>query len=317
MDKKCKNCIKDDIGCNVIKQLRKEVLKIKVNRSYLHIIALFICALGLFVAGLFAFRTFCPAPSAKNVVYNIKISGEKNISGDVKAEIKKELAEALIEVENRAVAAYNEKFTILLTVLTIFGIAWPLVVAILQLRFNEGELTKIKEAEEKATTANELANDMKKSMEEFEGRMNTSFTAQLDIQNAIQESSQEIEQLKIGLCREISIIYSELGTVCVLNLKQISNLNEAFVRLIIDMGFSSLKYVCQLGDTPDAALELINCVYTLKTPLFSKKENQDYLNKKWEKLNKEQLKNICTDEQYQALEKMCSVENKKAPGDSK
>lgn len=317
MKGKCKNCSMDDVGCNVIKQLRKDVLKIKVNRSYLHIIALFICALGLFVAGLFAFRTFCPAPSAKNVVYNIKISGEKNISGDVKAEIKKELAEALIEVENRAVAAYNEKFTILLTVLTIFGIAWPLVVAILQLRFNEGELKKIKEAEEKATTANELANDMKKSMEEFEGRMNTSFTAQLDIQNAIQESSQEIEQLKIGLCREISIIYSELGTVCVLNLKQMSNLNEAFVHLIIDMGFSSLKYACQLGDTPDAALELINCVYTLKTPLFSKMENQDFLNKKWEKLNKEQLKNICTDEQYQALEKMCSVENKKAPGDSK
>ena len=54
MEEKCKSCSIDDVGCSVIKQLRKEVLKIKVHRSYLHIIALFICVLGLFIAGLFA-----------------------------------------------------------------------------------------------------------------------------------------------------------------------------------------------------------------------------------------------------------------------
>ena len=84
MDKKCNNCIEDNIGCNVIKQLRKDVLKIKVNRSYLHIIALLICSLGFIVVGLFAFRTFLPTSTIDNMVYNIKISydgkSEKNSS---------------------------------------------------------------------------------------------------------------------------------------------------------------------------------------------------------------------------------------------
>ena len=108
MDEKCNNCMDNNIDCDVIKQLRKDVLKIKVNRSCLHIIALLICSLGFMVAGLFAFRTFFPISTAKNMVYNIQISG--NVSGEISAEIKKELAEALIEVENRAAAAYNEKF---------------------------------------------------------------------------------------------------------------------------------------------------------------------------------------------------------------
>ena len=74
MDEKCNNCMDDNIGCDVIKQLRKNVLKIKVNRSCLHIIALLICSLGFIVVGLFAFRTFLPTSTIDNMVYNIKIS---------------------------------------------------------------------------------------------------------------------------------------------------------------------------------------------------------------------------------------------------
>ena len=207
MDEKCNNCMDNDINCDVIKQLRKDVLKIKVNRSCLHIIALLICSLGFIVAGLFAFRTFFPSTTTENMVYDIQISGEKNVSGEICADIKKELAEALVEVENRAVAAYNEKFTILLTVLTIFGIAWPLVVAILQLRFNEGELKKIKEAEEKANAANELAKNMKDQMKDVTQKTNDLQANYIAGQLVINE----VNKVKHDLYSELPSIYFSLS----------------------------------------------------------------------------------------------------------
>ena len=308
MDKKCKNCIKDDIGCNVIKQLRKDVLKIKVNRSYLHIIALFICALGLFIAGLFAFRTFFPVPPAKNMVFDIKISGEKNISGDAKAEIKKELAEALIEVENRAVAAYNEKFTILLTVLTIFGIAWPLVVAILQLRFNEGELKKIKEAEEKATTANELANDMKKSMDDFEGRLNVVFTGQLNAQN----SSREMEQMKKDLYDDLQLIYAGLGAGYIALSKQ-SDQNHKFIPAAMRMYLEQARYFCKFGENIDETINSVFKIYeTHKSYIIQhKNEARDFLsNVEWEIL-KENCSQECSKKLDDIQRAICVNEKEK------
>lgn len=280
MEEKCKSCSIDDVGCGVIKQLRKDVLKIKVNRSCLHVIALLICSLGFIIAGLFAFRTFFPVPPAKNMVFDIKISGEKNISGDAKAEIKKELAEALIEVENRAVAAYNEKFTILLTVLTIFGIAWPLVVAILQLRFNEGELKKIREAEEKATTANELANDMKKSMDDFEGRLNVVFTGQLNAQN----SSSEMEQMKKDLYDDLQLIYAGLGAGYIALSKQ-SDQNHKFIPAAMRMYLEQARYFCKFGENIDETINSVFKIYeTHKSYIIQHKNKaRDFLtNVEWE-----------------------------------
>lgn len=291
MEEKCKSCSIDDVGCGVIKQLRKEVLKIKVHRSYLHIIALFICVLGLFVAGLFAFRTFCPAPSAKNVVYNIKISGEKNISGDVKAEIKKELAEALIEVENRAVSSYNEKFTILLTVLTIFGIAWPLVVAMLQLRFNEGELKKIKEAEEKANAANTSVGQFDEKISSFENRMNNLFEAQLNMQN----TTQKLEALKHNFYEELQTISGGLGVAYVLIDETKTNGNDALIKIAFKMLFLQIKYACKSGTGIDSAIDLI---VSLCENLKIKKQVQ--------------LKDFILDEDWASLEVECITEEQKA-----
>lgn len=308
MDKKCKNCIKDDIGCNVIKQLRKDVLKIKVNRSYLHIIALFICALGLFIAGLFAFRTFFPVPPAKNMVFDIKISGEKNISGDAKAEIKKELAEALIEVENRAVAAYNEKFTILLTVLTIFGIAWPLVVAILQLRFNEGELKKIKEAEEKANAANTSVGQFDKKIGSFENRMNNLFEAQINMQN----TTQELEALKHNLYDDLQLIYVGLGAVYIALSKQ-SDQNHKFIPAAMRMYLEQARYFCKFGENIDETINSVFKIYeTHKSYIIQhKNEARDFLsNVEWEIL-KENCSQECSKKLDDIQRAICVNEKEK------
>lgn len=45
---------------------------------------------------------------------------------------------------------YKENFSILLTILTVFGIAWPVIIQMLQFKFNEKELEKIEIAKKQA-----------------------------------------------------------------------------------------------------------------------------------------------------------------------
>ena len=54
---------------------------------------------------------------------------------------------------------YDKNFTTLLTILTIFGIAWPIMIALLQFKFNESELNKIRQAEENAQKSIQKANE--------------------------------------------------------------------------------------------------------------------------------------------------------------
>ena len=61
---------------------------------------------------------------------------------------------ARLEAQNE----YDKNFTTLLTILTIFGIAWPVIIALLQFKFNENELNKIKQAQNDAQQAIENAN---------------------------------------------------------------------------------------------------------------------------------------------------------------
>ena len=54
---------------------------------------------------------------------------------------------------------YDKSFSTLLTILTIFGIAWPVIIAMLQFKFNESELNKIKQAQDDAQTAIKKADE--------------------------------------------------------------------------------------------------------------------------------------------------------------
>ena len=140
------------VGCSVIRGMRKEIADMKRSRLPISPIAWAFCILGFIVALGFLGRTFWSPRLPEKIVYEIKLD---NANGEkaYEAVIKKELAEALIAVEARAANDYNDKFITLLTVLTIFGIAWPLVVALAQYKFNERELDKIQVAGKNAEKA--------------------------------------------------------------------------------------------------------------------------------------------------------------------
>ena len=54
---------------------------------------------------------------------------------------------------------YYKNFSILLTILTIFGIAWPIMIALLQFKFNESELNKIRQAQDDAQKSIQKADE--------------------------------------------------------------------------------------------------------------------------------------------------------------
>lgn len=90
-----------------------------------------------------------------------------------KENMDKALTAVAYAARTEAQNEYKNNFSILLTILTIFGIAWPVIIALLQFKFNKDELKKIKKARytAKAAVANAekiattLDNEMKKILE--------------------------------------------------------------------------------------------------------------------------------------------------------
>lgn len=130
-----------------------------------------ICLLVILIGLLFVYRTFRPIPYPAELQMDVHVEAQNGISEAEKADIKLELSEALLTMEVRATAAYNEKFATLLTILTIFGVAWPVIVGLLQFKFNENELRKIEKAGEDAKKSLQQASEAQKKADEVYERI--------------------------------------------------------------------------------------------------------------------------------------------------
>lgn len=115
----------------------------------------------LVIVFLFAVRTFSPQKSyfPESISVNIVDAGGRNreLSTECKFYLKEQLHTALMEVSGKAESAYNEKFATLLTILAVFGVAWPVILALLHIRFNESEIKKIEDAEKRTKVAEDAA----------------------------------------------------------------------------------------------------------------------------------------------------------------
>lgn len=81
-----------------------------------------------------------------------KTTADNNITiskDEFDATMQKVAYAARLEAQNE----YDKNFTTLLTILTIFGIAWPVIIGLLQFKFNERELDKINKTQRNANAA--------------------------------------------------------------------------------------------------------------------------------------------------------------------
>lgn len=121
-------------GCELIQKMKQDIDKLKKDTFTIPCLVKIVLSLAGIIIFAFVVRTFIPSRSPETINYNIIVN---KANENCKSEIKTEMAEALVKVEERAVNAYNDNFATLLTILTIFGIAWPVIIALLQFKFNE------------------------------------------------------------------------------------------------------------------------------------------------------------------------------------
>ena len=94
----------------------------------------------------------------------------KNESSEQKVVItedafKETMQQVAYTARQEAQNEYDKNFATLLTILTIFGIAWPVIIALLQFKFNESDLKEIKNDLTKANKTLSKAKDARKMFE--------------------------------------------------------------------------------------------------------------------------------------------------------
>lgn len=177
-----------------------------------------ICLLVILIGLLFVYRTFRPIPYPSELRMDVHLEAQNGISEAEKAEIKLELSEALLTMEARASAAYNEKFATLLTILTIFGVAWPVIVGLLQFKFNENELRKIEKAGEDAEKsllqANAAREDAERSLRQANAAREDARKSLLkasEAQKKADNAHEKINSRGTHLYMALTKVYYDLG----------------------------------------------------------------------------------------------------------
>ncbi len=90
---------------------------------------------------------------AKTIVKTTKSEPSERRVTITEDAFKETMQKVAYETRKEAQNEYDKNFTTLLTILTIFGIAWPVIIALLQFKFNESELNTIKQAQDNAQSA--------------------------------------------------------------------------------------------------------------------------------------------------------------------
>ena len=107
---------------------------------------------------------FCPfsgeakTSEVKTVVKTTKSEPSERRVVITEDAFKETMQKVAYAVRREAQSEYDKNFSILLTILTIFGIAWPIIIALLQFKFNENELEKIHQSCKKSECAISKAN---------------------------------------------------------------------------------------------------------------------------------------------------------------
>ena len=188
MGGKCESDKGQSVGCKLIQKMSSDIRKIKeLRHPFSGWSILIIAVLVVIIAGFLLASTFKSNSYPTEIRLDVRVDGGGAVSEKAKANIKLELSEALLAMEARAAAAYNEKFATLLTILTIFGIAWPVIIALLQFKFSEKELKKIENAQEKAE---ESLKQSSVAREKAEGSLKQANEAREKAEESLKQSSE-------------------------------------------------------------------------------------------------------------------------------
>lgn len=299
-----------------------DIDKKQSNEHYqmLTVIAGGCCVVALVIALCFAYQTFFAQTICVPETINVNIVDAKGhgkeLSAEGKAYVKEQLHTALMEVSGKAESAYNEKFAALLTVLSIFGIAWPLILGLLQFRFNEREINKIDEsadkingieqtankAEESAKNAEDKIKDVEQKIENAKEQANSALDAAQTAYfsaRSTEDIVNELNNFKIDIYNDIPFIYQTLASYFCNILVAPARGNDLkdylkYSAFALEMGLNGLYYAC-LSDNVKVITDLQQRVLKhikrlddfMKTNNVSEKQQMSHLNSfNWDLIQK-------------------------------
>ena len=135
---------------------------------------------------------------------------------------KETMQRVAYETRKEAQNEYDKNFSILLTILTIFGIAWPLIIGLAQFKFNEREIRKIDDAEKTVKDAIKLA---KITTEQAETAVNLTKDAVEKVEH-VREQVDTLGNSTQNLKQYIASSFEGLMTICAMNCQTSSDITN-------------------------------------------------------------------------------------------
>ena len=159
------------------------------------VLVIVMCLVAIILAGCFVWQTVCfhKTRLPESISISMDTKGQRKKLSDVaEKDIKEQLFVAFMSMAEKAESNYNDKFMALLTILSIFGIVWPIVIAYLQKMNLEEDRAKITEALGKYIS---LSDDLQKQK-----------TSNLEMIQTIETMSEDLQKQKTSNSEMIQTI---------------------------------------------------------------------------------------------------------------
>ena len=148
MGKECQSGVKEGIGCESVQKMMREIDELKKAKAHWGFFITFTVLFVLF-AGMLIYNTWPQKVKDRIISINVVEAKEKTTGDEVhisKNALEDTLQKSAYAARREAQIEYDRNFSTLLTILTIFGIAWPLIIAFVQYKFNEKEMKEARTA---------------------------------------------------------------------------------------------------------------------------------------------------------------------------
>ena len=140
---------------------------------------------------------------------------------------KETMRQVAYKAHKEAQNEYDKSFSTLLTILTIFGIAWPVIIALLQFKFNEKEIKKIDDADETVKKAISFAEVATEQATEAAKLTNEAVAEVDNVRNNVIELNKTIKNLN----QQIASSLEGIMTICAINFHAANNTEDEVVNL--------------------------------------------------------------------------------------
>ena len=196
------------------------------------VLVIVMCLVAIILAGCFVWQTVCfhKTRLPESISISMDTKGQRKKLSDVaEKDIKEQLFVAFMSMAEKAESNYNDKFMALLTILSIFGIVWPIVIAYLQKMNLEEDRAKITEALGKYIS---LSDDLQKQK-----------TSNLEMIQTIETMSEDLQKQKTSNSEMIQTIETMSEDLQ----KQKKEIKKIQMEGQIQFGTIQLKYANDFG----------------------------------------------------------------------